>query len=88
MAVKDVPKIIVNKNGISMIGLLTVILIVLKLTKNIDISWWWVFAPMWIPWIIILGIIAAILLGVFVVFIIVFLLEKYEDHKTKSYKIK
>jgi hypothetical protein len=30
-------------------GLLTILFIVLKLTNVIDWSWWWVFAPLWIP---------------------------------------
>jgi len=36
-------------NGIGFGGLLTIVLIVLKLLKLITISWWWVWAPMWIP---------------------------------------
>lgn len=34
--------------GISMGGLLQVAFIVLKLCKVIDWSWWWVLAPTWI----------------------------------------
>ena len=33
--------------------ILGVVFIVLKLTDNIDWSWWWVLAPFWIPAIII-----------------------------------
>jgi hypothetical protein len=28
---------------------------VLKLTDNIDWSWWWVTAPLWIPVLLVLG---------------------------------
>ena len=35
--------------GIGFGGLLTIVFIVLKLTKVIDWSWWWVTAPIWIP---------------------------------------
>ena len=35
--------------GISFAGLLAIVFIVLKLTKVIDWSWWWVTAPLWIP---------------------------------------
>ena len=35
--------------GISFTQLLTIAFIVLKLTKVITWSWWWVFAPLWIP---------------------------------------
>lgn len=56
-----------NKNDSSTgIGLFTVVFIVfliLKLTNTIDWSWWWVTAPLWIPflfWIIIVVIILGI----------------------------
>lgn len=35
--------------GIGFLSLLTIAFIVLKLTKCIAWSWWWVLAPMWIP---------------------------------------
>ena len=35
-----------SSGGIGFIGLLTIVLIVLKLTGLIAISWWWVFSPM------------------------------------------
>lgn len=35
--------------GIGFEGLLTIVFIVLKLTKVISWSWWWVTAPLWIP---------------------------------------
>ena len=35
--------------GINFAGLLAIVFIVLKLTKVIDWSWWWVTAPIWIP---------------------------------------
>lgn len=41
-----------NKNSIvvgsSLSNLLTVAFVVLKLTKVIDWSWWWVLSPLWI----------------------------------------
>jgi hypothetical protein len=44
-------------------GTLTIIFLVLKLTKVIDWSWWWVFSPIWIGLgiLIVLGVIYAIL---------------------------
>ena len=38
-----------NSGGIGFCGLLTIVFIVLKLTNYIAWSWWWVFAPLWIP---------------------------------------
>lgn len=37
-----------TNSGISFTGVLTLIFITLKLTKNIDWSWWWVLSPIWI----------------------------------------
>ena len=34
--------------GIGFYGLLAIVFIVLKLTKFITWSWWWVLAPFWI----------------------------------------
>lgn len=52
-----------NKNGdggIGFFGLLTIVLIVLKITGVISISWWWVFSP------ILVGFVMTILLVLFV----------------------
>jgi MFS family permease len=44
-----------NIQGSMTTGLLTVAFIVLKLTKVIDWSWWWVLSPFWIP--LVLGLV-------------------------------
>ena len=38
-----------NSSGIGFFGLLTVLFIALKLSKQVEWSWWWVLAPMWLP---------------------------------------
>lgn len=38
-----------SAGGISFLGLLTIVFIVLKLTGHIGWSWVWVLAPIWIP---------------------------------------
>lgn len=43
---------------IGFFGLLTILFIALKLTGYITWSWWWVLSPIWIPWLIILVILA------------------------------
>lgn len=48
--------------GIGFGGLLAIVFIVLKLTKVIDWSWWWVTCPLWIP------------VAIFVVLVIIVLL--------------
>ena len=37
-----------NQQQFPLLGLLTCVLIVLKLMGLITISWWWIFAPLWI----------------------------------------
>lgn len=37
-----------NTNNLT-ISLLLILFIGLKLTNNIDWSWWWVLSPIWIP---------------------------------------
>jgi hypothetical protein len=53
--------------GVSFLGLLTLLFIALKLTGFIDWSWWWVLSPLWIPTSIALLIFAIMLIGVVVV---------------------
>ena len=49
--------------GISIFTLLTVAFVVLKLCGIIDWSWWWVLAPLWMPWALVAIIGAVILVG-------------------------
>jgi len=41
-----------TSGGISFVGLLTIVFIVLKLTKVISWSWLWVLSPLWISLVI------------------------------------
>jgi len=49
-----------SSRGIGFFGLLTITFIVLKITKYIDWSWWWVLAPLWMSLIITIVIITTI----------------------------
>lgn len=49
-----------KEKGLGIFSILTIIFIILKLTKVIKWSWVWVFAPMWI-WLIIAILIFALL---------------------------
>lgn len=51
-----------QSGGIGFAGLLTIVFIVLKLTKYIDWSWWWVLSPILIPIIVVIAVL--IVLGV------------------------
>lgn len=44
------------------LGLFAIVLTVLKLLGYIDLSWWWVLAPFWAPWVVI-----GVLFGMFIV---------------------
>jgi hypothetical protein len=55
-----------SANGIGFFGLLTIVLIALKLTGLISISWWWVFSPLIIGFSLWLAIVAIILLLVYI----------------------
>lgn len=47
-------------SGIGFCGLLTIAFVVLKLTKCITWSWWWVLAPSWVPLAFLLVVLAVI----------------------------
>jgi hypothetical protein len=49
-----------RSGGSGFVGLLTILFIALKLTNQIDWSWWWVLSPIWITAAIVL-VIATIL---------------------------
>jgi hypothetical protein len=52
-----------SSNGIGFGTVLFLVFLVLKLTGNIDWSWWWVTSPLWIPitlGIVVVGIISLI----------------------------
>ena len=58
-------KVTVNFGGIGTI--LAIVFMILKLTGNIDWSWVWIFAPIWIPLALVVGILA--IYGIIVVVI-------------------
>jgi len=47
-----------KSSGISLTMILFIVFLILKLTNNIDWSWWWVTCPLWIG----LAIVIAVLL--------------------------
>ena len=62
---------ITTNKGMGFCGTLTIVFIILKLTNVIDWSWWWVLSPIWIPIVVVIGIIAiAAIVVLFVKFII------------------
>lgn len=53
-----------TESGIGFPGLLTIVFIVLKLTKVINWSWWWVLSPMWIS--LIIGVVVVVISAIIV----------------------
>ena len=49
-----------SSGGIGVFGLLGVVFVTLKLTGVIDWSWWWVTAPFWGGFVILLAVIGVI----------------------------
>jgi hypothetical protein len=56
-----------QSGGVGILGLLFVLFVGLKLTHNIDWSWWWVCSPLWVP----LAILVAIFAGAVLVWALV-----------------
>ena len=55
-----------SSGGIGLTGVVFIVFLVLKLTGNIDWSWWWVTSPLWIgiAAIVAFAILAAVGFGV------------------------
>lgn len=69
-----------TSNGIGLPGVLFLVFLVLKLTKNIDWSWWWVTSPIWIP---VLLAISVVIILVFVFLVMLSFGHTVEDLKKK-----
>lgn len=68
---------VVNTGGTSALGLLGVVLIALKLTGYINISWLWVLSPFWIPF-------AIVIMLVLLIFSVVFIFSFSKDDNTED----
>ena len=56
----------------SLLTLLFIVFLVLKLTGNIDWSWWWVTSPLWVPIVLAIGFVALLM----VIAILIIILNK------------
>ena len=55
-----------TSNGLGLGTVLFIVFLILKLTGNIDWSWWWVTSPLWIPLalgVVVMGIMGLIIYG-------------------------
>ena len=46
---------LIYSGGIGICGATFIVFLVLKLIDKIDLSWWWVTSPLWIPAVFIVG---------------------------------
>ena len=51
-----------TSGGISITTVIFLVFLILKLTNNIDWSWWWVTSPIWIPILIFTGVLVIVFL--------------------------
>ena len=74
-----------SSSGIGLTGVLFVVFLVLKLTGNIDWSWWWVTSPLWIPVVFLLCIVFGAIMVIILLLIFGF---NFDDLKKRldSYK--
>ena len=54
---------VVRSGGVSFLGLLAIVFIAAKLVGAITWSWLWVLSPLWIPWALVILIVAVCLLA-------------------------
>lgn len=50
-----------TSNSVGLTTIIFLIFLILKLTGNINWSWWWVFSPFWIPLALALGFLIIVL---------------------------
>lgn len=55
-----------SSSGIGFCGLLTIVFVIAKITGYIDWSWWWVFSPLWISFLVVGTLFAVIYLIIFI----------------------
>jgi hypothetical protein len=73
-----------TSSGIGLPGVLFVVFLVLKLTGNIDWSWWWITSPIWIP----LLAAVAILITLIIAFVVMLSFGYTVDDLKTKFKLK
>jgi hypothetical protein len=68
----------VRSGGIGFAGMLAILFIGLKLTNQIDWSWWWVLSPLWIPAAVILAILVACLVVAGILWLFIAFLDLFQ----------
>jgi hypothetical protein len=80
-----------KSNGIGISLILFIVFLTLKLTNNIDWSWWWVTSPLWIPSALVLSVTITVVFILFLLFAFGLInienLKKKIEEKKKNIKI-
>ena len=56
-----------SSGGITLVGATFIVFLVLKLTGNIDWSWWWVTCPLWAMPALAIGVVAVMFVVAFAI---------------------
>jgi hypothetical protein len=75
-----------SSSGIGLTGVLFVVFLVLKLTGNIDWSWWWVTSPIWIPILLLLSIVVISLFFLTILVKFGFNIDLFKENIKKNLK--
>jgi hypothetical protein len=67
--------------GISLSSLIFLVFLVLKLCNVIDWSWWWVTAPLWIPFAFVIAIFVVVVLFAIVLNCITALADNHKNRR-------
>lgn len=71
-----------SSDGIGLFGAMFIVFLVLKLTGFIDWSWWWVTAPLWGSFLMVLSFFAT--LGI--IYLVLKALNKRADSRQKNHR--
>lgn len=55
-----------HSGGVSFLGLLFLVFLTLKLCGVIGWSWWWVTAPLWGPFVVVLAVLGSVAVFAFI----------------------
>jgi hypothetical protein len=69
-----------NSSGLSLTAVIFIVFLILKLTGNIDWSWWWITSPLWIPIAFVLSI---FFIAIFITIIALIFGSSIDDIKEK-----
>ena len=70
-----------TSKGTGVVGLLGVAFVILKLIGEISWSWWWVLAPFWGPFALIIGISIVVFTVMFIIYLLSILFDLFRKER-------